>query len=462
MHFNLPFLRGRGFCHAIAAHAEKLEADIKAGLKADLVSGKATPIPIPSILSGIHLPADHYMHRDAPTEWWWNIGTLTAVDGRIFGFEINAVSYKDRGFGFTQIMLSDVASQAHYQRSTIYVPPYGVDFDTWAQSDPTRDWHVGLGRIDNQLSTIDVVAGGSGYDAETTAEITGGGGTQAVAYPIVDATTGAVTSIQLTNPGRGYTSLPTVTIHGKGSGAAAKAVHTYVTMDAAWGDPTQNMAIVALLNDEATGQEVLFDLMLSQKGPPFLVWGTGKAPMLPAASGVPLATNNFYYSLTNLQATGTIAVNGEIIQVSGVTWMDHEYGFFGTSSSPVKWLLQDTQLDNGWALSNFCIFHGTTPPPLDQPVESFVSLRGPPGQMYVQKSTMTPSNGWTSPTTGATYALTFEVVIQGFADLTFNAQVTDQEFPLPNNGSIYEGIASVTGTFDGKKVTGTGWIEQAS
>ncbi len=58
-------------------------------------------------------------------------------------------------------------------------------------------------------------------------------------------------------------------------------------MDAAWGDPTQNMAIVALLNDEATGQEVLFDLMLSQKGPPFLVWGTGKAPMLPAASGVP-------------------------------------------------------------------------------------------------------------------------------------------------------------------------------
>ncbi len=54
------------------------------------------------------------------------------------------------------------------------------------------------------------------------------------------------------------------------------------------------------------------------------------------------------------------------------------------------------------------------------------------------------------------------MVIQGFADLTFNAQVTNQEFPLPNNGSIYEGIASVTGTFDGKKVTGTGWIEQAS
>jgi hypothetical protein len=276
MHIHLPFLRGRGACHGIEAHAGKLS------VAADT---KDTPVPIPSILSGIHLPADHYMHRDAPTEWWWNIGTLNAADGRVFGFEINAVSYKDRGFGFTQIMLSDVATQSHYQRSTIYVPPYGVDFDTWAQSDPTRDWHVGLGRIDNQLSTIDVTSGGGGYDAQTTVEITGGGGTQAVANPIIDTLTGVVTSIQLTNPGRGYTSPPTVTIKGKGQGATAKAVHTYVTMDAAWGDPTQNMAVVALLNDEDTGKTVLFDLMLSQKGAPFLVWGTGKAPILPAASG---------------------------------------------------------------------------------------------------------------------------------------------------------------------------------
>ena len=340
--------------------------------------------------------------------------------------------------------------------------PYGVDFDTWAQSDPTRDWHVGLGRIDNHLSTIDITNGGGGYDADTTVEITGGGGTQAVAFPTIDPLTGAVTAIQVTNPGRGYTSPPTVTIRGKGQGAAAKAVHTYVTMDAPWADPTQNIAVVALLNDEDTGQEILFDLMLSQKGPPFLVWGTGKAPMLPAASGIPLTTNNFYYSLTNLQATGAITLNGEVIPVTGVTWMDHEYGFFGTSSAPVKWLLQDAQLDNGWMLSNFCVFHGTTPPPLDQPVDSFVTLRGPLGEMYVQTSTMTPSNGWHSDRTGANYALTFDVAIGDFAHLTFNAQVKNQEFPLPNNGSIYEGIATVTGTFNGAAVTGNGWIEQAS
>jgi hypothetical protein len=217
MFFHLPFLRGRGACHAIAAHGDKLKAK----------AGTGGPLPIPSIFSGVHLPADHYMHRDAPTEWWWNIGTLTAADGRTFGFEINAVAYQDRGFGFTQIMLTDVGAQAHYQRSTIYAPPYGVDFDTWAQSDPTRDWHVGLGRIDNCLSTIDVVTGGSGYDATATVDITGGGGSQAIAWPILDDN-GAVTSIQLTNPGRGYTALPTVTIngHGKGSGATAQAVHT--------------------------------------------------------------------------------------------------------------------------------------------------------------------------------------------------------------------------------------------
>jgi predicted secreted hydrolase len=460
MFFHLPFLRGRGACHAIAAHGDKLKAQ----------AGTGGPFPIPSIFSGIHLPADHYMHRDAPTEWWWNIGTLTAADGRTFGFEINAVAYQDRGFGFTQIMLTDVAAQAHYQRSTIYVPPYGVDFDTWAQSDPTRDWHVGLGRIDNRLSTIDVLTGGSGYDATATVDITGGGGSQAIAWPVLDDN-GAVTSIQLTNPGRGYTSLPTVTIngHGKGSGATAQAVHTYVTMDAAWPDPTQNIAIVALLNDQWTGQEILFDLMLSQKGPPFLVWGTGRAPIRPAASGLPLQTSNFYYSLTDLHASGTITLGGETIAVTGVTWMDHEYGFFGSSGSPVKWLLQDAQLTNGWTLSNFCIVTGEPPPPYPAPappieaVKSFVSLRGPLGEMYVAESTMTPGNYWHSPHTNIWYALQFTVQIGDFATLVFDALVPDQEFVM-QSGSIYEGVAGVTGTFDGQPITGSGnhgWIEQA-
>jgi predicted secreted hydrolase len=445
MNLSLP-QRGRGASRAIAAATQ-----------GHLLKAADGPIPIPAAYAGVHLPADHYRHSGAPTEWWWNIGTLTCGD-RVFGFEINAAAFRDRGFAFSQIMLSDVANQKHYQRTTTYQPPSGVDFDTWAQADVTRDWHVGLGRIDNRLSTIDVVAGGSGYDASTTVVVSGGGGSQAIAYPTV--VNGAVTAIQLTNPGRGYTALPTVTIVGKGKGATAKAVHSYVTMDAAWGDPTQNIAVVAKLNDQATGTEALFDLMLSQKGSPFIVWGVGVMPIKPAASGAPLQTSNFYYSLTNLQATGTITLDGEVIPVTGVTWMDHEYGFFGTSAAPAKWLLQDAQLDNGWTLSNFCILPGAVSPPEGQPSKSFVTLRDPAGQMYVYTSTMTPTVPWVSPHSKTEYFLEYQVQIGDFAALTFKALVPDQEFVL-DKGSVYEGVASATGTFQGKAVTGTGWIEQA-
>ena len=438
--------RGRGASRALAA------------TRGQIPTTADGPIPVPAALSGIHLPADHYMHRGAPTEWWWNIGTLTCGD-RVFGFEINAAAFRDRNFAFSQIMLSDVANQKHYQRTTSYMPPAGVDFDTWAQADPTRDWHVGLGRVDSQLSTIDVVSGGSGYDDKTTTVVvSGGGGSQAIAYPIVVG--GVVTAIQLTNPGRGYTSPPTITIAGKGAGATAKAVHSYVTMDAAWGDPTQNIAIVALLNDQATGAEALFDLMLSQQGSPFIVWGVGVGPVKPAASGPPLATNNFYYSLTNLKAAGTITLDGEVHAVTGVTWMDHEYGFFGTAATPTKWLLQDAQLDNGWTLSNFCVLPGTVSPPEGQPSASFVTLRDATGQMYVHPSTMTPTVKWVSPHSGIEYFLEYEVKIGDFGDLTFKSLLPDQEFVL-NPGSVYEGVAGVTGTFQGAAVSGTGWIEQA-
>jgi len=100
--------------------------------------------PIPPSQSFIDIPADQYLHSGAPTEWWWHIGALRAGD-RVFGFEINAASYVGQGgFGFTQVMLSDVTQNAHYQQTTVY-PPGKFDGAMWAQSDPTKDWYARMG-----------------------------------------------------------------------------------------------------------------------------------------------------------------------------------------------------------------------------------------------------------------------------------------------------------------------------
>ena len=70
------------------------------------------------------------------------------------------------------------------------------------------------------LGGIKVVNGGSSYTTAPTVQITGGGGTGAVATATVSA--GKVSAIALTSAGTGYTNAPTITlIGGGGSGASA-------------------------------------------------------------------------------------------------------------------------------------------------------------------------------------------------------------------------------------------------
>jgi len=427
-------------------------------------SGPKADAPQPTQFGepAIHLPADHYAHPGAPTEWWWNIGTLQAGE-RTFGFEVNAASYVGQGgFAFTQIMLTDVNNNRHFQRTTPYLA--GVfNCEDWAEHDPTKDWFVALGSPSNYLSGIQVTSPGSGYTSAPTVEITGGGGVKASATANLNAS-GAVASIDLWSAGGGYTSEPAVTLTGGGgSGATAKAFHSYVTMNAAAGDPTQNMAVKARLVDEMTQAVVTFDLTLSQQGPPFLVLGSGLIPV-PMTCGSPLQKNNYYYSLTHLQASGSISIEGETLQVTGVTWMDHEYGAFAAAGKSVKWILQDMQLDNGVSISNFTLDE----PELDKETKSIATVQYPDRPTIWVLSTTKPGRPWTSPITGKIYFMELQVEMQrGLipwwpdASLTVTSLIESQEFPV-TGGAIYEGVARASGVFNGQEVSGTAWNEQTA
>jgi predicted secreted hydrolase len=366
----MDMMFGRGF-----AAAPRLLAGASGGPPSD---------PVTRFSPAIFLPADQYLHRGAPSEWWWHVGTLQAAGDRVFGFEINAAAFASQGYAFSQIMLSDIANAKHYQRTTPYLPPFGVDFDNWAQHDVTKDWHVGLGNT---------------------------------------------------------------------------AQSSYVTMDAAWGDPTQNMAVKARLVDDPTNTQIDFDLMLSQQGPPFLVWGSGVQPA-PGQTGTHLQTNNYYYSLARLAASGTITVAGETFAVAGTTWMDHEYGLFGTAQNPVKWILQDAQLDNGWVMSNFVVGDKFEP---GKTVQSFVTLQDRTGRIFTDSAVaLTPTAQWRSPVTGSTYFTAFKIDIKEFgASLVVKSLIDNQEFVLGKSHGIYEGAAAASGTFLGQPVSGTAWNEQA-
>lgn len=81
-------------------------------------------------------------------------------------------------------------------------------------------------RREGAVSAIEITNQGSGYTSAPTVGFTGGGGTGAAATATLGtgASAGKVVTITITNPGSGYTSAPTVGFTGgAGSGAAATA-----------------------------------------------------------------------------------------------------------------------------------------------------------------------------------------------------------------------------------------------
>jgi len=225
-----------------------------------------------------------------------------------------------------------------------------------------------------------------------------------------------------------------------------------VSMQAPQSDPT-NMSVTAKLVDAKTKTVATFNLQLQQEGLPFIVWGTGVQPAPPPKPT--LEKNNFYYSLTRLKASGSITIGDQKFDVTGVTWMDHEYGLFGTKTDRPKWILQDLQLDNGVCVSNYSV----DPPKLGQKLKSFATVQRKDGTTYFVNSFVTPTEPWTSPDSHITYFMTLKVEIPAFeATIIVKSLVDSQEFP--GVGSVYEGVASAKGKFEGKDVSGTAWNEQ--
>jgi hypothetical protein len=231
-------------------------------------------------------------------------------------------------------------------------------------------------------------------------------------------------------------------------------------MNAPQRDPAKGMAVKASLFDKASGKIVAFDLKLSQKGPPFIVGGTGVYPNDPNPT---VQKNNFYYSLTRLHAKGTVTIDGKSIPVTGLTWMDHQYGVFGSKGKPVLWFLQDMQLDNGVHISHAVTFP-KDPPKLNVPVASWATIQFPNGGTYFDPGcSLTPvGKTWTNPSTKFVFFLEFKIEIPSFnASFHISTPVPGQDFPI-GTVDTYEGVATAKGRFNGAKVTGTAWNEQQS
>jgi predicted secreted hydrolase len=223
-----------------------------------------------------------------------------------------------------------------------------------------------------------------------------------------------------------------------------------------WSVETQNFAS---LPSDASSMQLRADnegrsinLTLTSSKPPVLQGNRG----LSAKSDEP-GNASYYISFTRMKTSGTVTVNGEQLQVSGDSWMDHEWSTAALGPNAVGWDWFSIQLSDNRELMLFQIRNkdGSI-----EPVSSG-TLVEPDGTTHYlprdQFKIVVPST-WTSNTTRATYPARWSVAVPS-ANIQIDLKpiVADQEMIL--SIVYWEGAVDISGQSNGKPVTGRGFVE---
>jgi len=181
---------------------------------------------------------------------------------------------------------------------------------------------------------------------------------------------------------------------------------------------------------------------ISQKGP-----STGNA--------------SHYYSLCRLDTSGQIVVGGESFEVTGLSWMDHEFGTSFLDDEQIGWDWFSIQLEDGRDLMLFEIRRkdGSVDP---RSSGTLIESDGAPIHLGHEEFSLLPLQKWQSSASGATYPIGWAVEVPRFGlHLDVTAAVEDQELRTPESTGVtyWEGSVTTEGRFGDKKVRGRGYLE---
>ncbi len=203
-------------------------------------------------------------------------------------------------------------------------------------------------------------------------------------------------------------------------------------------------------NEERT--PVAIDLVLRETREPILHGDRGLS-----AKGSERGNANYYYSLTGLDTDGVITIDNQAVDVSGLSWMDHEFGTSALSNDVRGWDWFSVQLDNG-AIFMFGEFHDGLGGNRSVYEGTLVYPDGRKVGLNDEDFDLRAMSEWTSPRTGITYPHGWEAVFPGEQiELTITPLIRDQEMDV--DFVYYEGATEVAGTMAGEPVQGIGFVE---
>ncbi|MGQ0556117.1 MAG: lipocalin-like domain-containing protein [Nitrospiraceae bacterium] len=168
-----------------------------------------------------------------------------------------------------------------------------------------------------------------------------------------------------------------------------------------------------------------------------------------------------YYSFTRLAATGSLTIDGEQFEVTGLTWMDHEFGSAELGTDQVGWDWFSIQLEDDTELMLYRMRRKDGSSDLASSGTA-VSPDGRTRHLEVTDFQIESIATWTSPESKATYPSRWKLT---FPSLNLVLDVTpllaDQELRTSRSTKVsyWEGAVAVTGTKQGKPVKGQGYVE---
>ena len=234
-----------------------------------------------------------------------------------------------------------------------------------------------------------------------------------------------------------------------GAGLAGAQADPFRVWTGSWqasGAPTEGTQL------QATHENIALNLVVRSIKPPVLQGENGfsRKSALPGAA-------SYYYSLTRMETAGTLTINGQLVAVTGLSWMDREWSTSVLAPNQIGWDWFALQLNDG---SELMFFQLRLREGGIEPLSSG-SLVAPDGSVTTIKRedvTIEVLKQWVSPRTQISYPNQWRISIPSQQlDLLVEPYIPQQELLL--SLLYWEGAVNVTGTRGSAPMNGSGYIE---
>jgi len=165
---------------------------------------------------------------------------------------------------------------------------------------------------------------------------------------------------------------------------------------------------------------------------------------------------SYYYSMPRLETQGTVVVDGDTRRVSGLSWLDREWGSRGLSASQQGWDWFALQLDDG---SNLMFYQLRELDGAAHPMSAgtWMPPQGEPLYLSRDEVSLEIRDFWDSPA-GGRYPMGWRLAVAA-QDLSLQVEPVLETQELDTNVRYWEGAVDVSGERAGKPVRGRGYVE---